>query len=83
MKNKNILYQYLNCQGTITKYKGVNMPEKLYQYLNCQGTITVHPTTTLPRPLYQYLNCQGTITKDNINNNRLLIFYDGRGNMST
>ena len=34
------LYQYLNCQGTITLLALVSRQASLYQYLNCQGTIT-------------------------------------------
>ena len=35
-----VLYQYLNCQGTITCDKRSLCTHLLYQYLNCQGTIT-------------------------------------------
>ena len=34
------LYQYLNCQGTITFKTDIGWEGLLYQYLNCQGTIT-------------------------------------------
>ena len=71
---KEVLYQYLNCQGTITSSLiDVNGPV-LYQYLNCQGTITVAARLRLVLILYQYLNCQGTITIQAISNSRTTLY---------
>ena len=57
-----ILYQYLNCQGTITTPPNTYEQTRLYQYLNCQGTITQRDDSNRQQELYQYLNCQGTKT---------------------